>query len=398
MEPVSAPGRAALQGRRRRLQRRLRIACALLMLGKPGAAQAAERNPVVSGEPDHDPRALKLLRQMAAAYARLPALLQETVFYAGRIPLPASGQAPGSAAETPGPSLPAQDSSPLAGALQSPKEEKLGYSVRLAYSGPNRLLLEQRQIDPQTGKPLVSRWISDGGRFWSYLEDRHLYTVDRAPRSIRDFARLQRLNSGSLELLMLMGIDPFARISDEIESIRYEGETVVNETPVETVVLQSLTPGEITEARLYIGRADSLLRRMVVETGPRPAPVPTRPRKTGDPLDELLEDPPTAPLPPAAVDVPPAPAPGSVIVPVNPDSPSALGPAKRMFRYDNLIETNPRFSFATFRFEKPEGALLYEPLGNRRHAGKGGRDARIAEILKAMKGGQPIKTTPSFAR
>ena len=67
--------------------------------------------------------------------------------------------------------------------------------LHLAFRQSNHLLIETEQSDPVTNKPFDLRWVCDGQTFWSYTGDKKIYTREKAPGSIHDFARLKNLNA-----------------------------------------------------------------------------------------------------------------------------------------------------------------------------------------------------------
>ncbi|HZP81300.1 MAG TPA: DUF2092 domain-containing protein, partial [Chthonomonadaceae bacterium] len=212
------------------------LACLLM---SPVQAQ----QPIEAPRPEFEPRALQLLQQMAETYAQLPALSQETIFYSAMTPLPPPNAPPGS---TPPPT----------------EEKEDRRRLRLLMERPNHLLMELRQFHPATNRMMISQWVSDGKTFWTYTQERNGYTQEKAPARLRDFARMPSLNSGSLELLMLLGVNPFADLKDRVDSARYEGTASVRGVPTEVVALRVASQLETTESRLYIGKSDLLLRRV----------------------------------------------------------------------------------------------------------------------------------------
>jgi hypothetical protein len=180
-----------------------------------------------------EPKALELLQQMVEAYGQLPALDQQTEFFSAIIPLTA-----------PPPSLPNQPSgeaAPAAGKDEKPGEDKkLNRTLRLRFARPNRLNMEQKETDLGTGKLILNQWLSDGKLFWTYIGEKNWYTKERAPGSAAGFARLQHLNSGSLELLMLMGINPFAEIKAKTDSVRWEGSETVRGVSTDVIVMRTM--------------------------------------------------------------------------------------------------------------------------------------------------------------
>jgi hypothetical protein len=332
----------------------LTLGLALLWLPAFGARAAPNAQ--------QDARALELLNRMAAAYAQLPQLDQTTEFYSTLIPLDPPPPAPVSPP-------PAGSASRDAAQNSLGKEQKLPHRLRIRLARPNRLYLEWQQPGENTTQVAAYRWISDGKTFWTYRPDRNWYTKERAPGSLRDFARLASMNSGSLEMLMAMGFNPFSKLRDKDTGavVRYFGAEVVAGVAAEVVVVQTETLLERVEARFYIGRDDCLLRRLIVETTPVPPPPTVIPGKVGDALDELV--------PNVAPDVPPP-----------SDSAGTVGAlrVKSRFRYDNRLAA-PVFDAQTFAFTIPEGALLNEPNLPDGKRAQQIQDQQIADLLRQMR-------------
>ncbi|HZO88554.1 MAG TPA: DUF2092 domain-containing protein [Chthonomonadaceae bacterium] len=352
------------------------------LMGQGAWAASAEEQGAPSGtRPDFEPRALQLLQQMADTYAHLPALSQETVFTSSITPVtpppPPGGKAP-PAAPTGGNA--ASEAKGTAAALPATKTQEDPRRLRLLVQRPNRLLLELRQVDPTTRKPMITQWVSDGKTFWTYSEEKNAYTKEKAPGQLRDFLRLPNLNSGSLELLMILGLNPFADLQSKVDSARYEGEEEVRGVPTEVVALRIAAPGSVTETRLYIGKQDLLLRRLVTET--TPILTYNTPGKIGDPLDELLDD---APLP-AEPPTPKLPGPGGLPAADDSDTLSdSILPVKTRITYDNLIVAHPAFGPQEFAFAIPAGALLYQPFDPNKYPRAVARRDDLREIIKSLK-------------
>ena len=138
---------------------------------------------------------------------------------------------------------------------------------------------------------------------------------------------------------MLIGLNPFANLRNEVDSVAYAGTENIHDVATDVVVLKQQANQERTEVRLYIGKDDSLLRRCVIETVPILA-APAVSNKVGDALDEL-EARATSQAPPPT---------------------SAPLPMKSRIHYDNTINLHPAFDVFTFAFKIPEGASLFTPL------------------------------------
>src|SRR5579871_1550640 len=264
-----------------------------LFLGKEVtvAAQNAP-NRVAAARPAFDPLALQLLQKMAETYAHLPRIDQRTVFYAASIPIKGGGAktaeataSGGTPAKSPAPIGADSTSSSTSGASPASASnrdanaangsgdensdlpgEKLKRSLHLLALRPNQMHLELREYDPSLARDRISQWISDGKTFWTYTEENHQYTKEAAPPRLQDFLKLNHLDTGSLELLMMLGINPFADVRNEVESVGYQGDATVRGVATEVVTLRVVQATTTTEARLYIGKEDHLLHRLVTES------------------------------------------------------------------------------------------------------------------------------------
>ncbi len=322
-------------------------------------AQAATKT---STDSQYEPQAIRILQEMALAYSRLSSLRQETEFTSILIsgaPLPAGAPTtPESDAETGRP--------PTANALggRANSERRLDRKLRLSFAARNRMRLEVEDTD-DAGKVQLSTWVSDGKTFWTFNQEKNLFTREKAPASIRDFARLAHMTSGSLEILMLMGVNPFDRIEQQTEGVRCAGRETIRGVETDVVSMMADLGPQTTETRLYVGAENHLLYRIVSETEQKPRP-PVR-TGVGSPLDELATG-------NAATD--PAP---------NPDGPSALPMVPRRSRVvcDNKIETDPTFGYGAFSFSPPEGAnYLTNPVQDQKPLTM---KQRIAELNRAAR-------------
>ncbi|HLK59997.1 MAG TPA: DUF2092 domain-containing protein [Chthonomonadaceae bacterium] len=314
------------------------LALAIVSGALPAAAQATTAH---AAAPAYDPRALQELDRMVAAYSHLPTLEQTTEFRSALLPL------------TPDPAAASTESKP---GSEKPKPQRI---LRLQFASPNRLRLEAEENDPKTNRPAISEWVSDGKEFWTYSAESLTYTHEKAPRHIHDFQKLAGLNTGTPEMMMLIGLNPFANLRSEVDSAACEGTTLVAGVPTDVVVLKQATAQERTEARFYIGQEDSLLRRCVIETVPIIAAPPVS-NKVGDALDDLEAQ--TAPVTPPTSD------------PL---------PMKSRITYDNTINLHPAFDIFTFAFKIPEGASLFTPLDPRRGLVYPTENTSLIQKLKA---------------
>ena len=358
-----------------------------MLAQKPATPPKALQPPKEGGM---DAVALQLLQKMADAYAHLSELDQETEYFSALLPL-----APDNPTPSPIPKDTPKEAPPPADAstLKPVETKRLSRKLHLIFQQPNHLMLEIQESAPTFPNQPFSRWVSDGKTFWTYLPEKNYYTREKAPGKITDFPKLNHLNSGCLELLMVMGVNPFANVKEAAESVRYEGRERVKDVETEVVLMRSLEPGTVMEARFYIGKEDFLLRRVVTEKIPLPvqaSAVQLKSGQIGDSLDELYADAGPAPAP-----VNPTPDPNS------PDGqsegPSASGmtsTVRSRFTYHNIM-TTPSFNKLTFQFTIPPGALLY---GSTEFKPK--RNQQVDEIVKQMKrkkkrGQQPPTQEPT---
>lgn len=347
------------------------FAVILLLAGGvlPSAAQVSLNDPSLQRkEIPFEPRALQLLQQMAGAYSRLPALDQQTEFRSTLETLkPATGENTNpveKAAEKADPPAIASEKGPVPTRDSDGKEKLLDMSLHLAFQQPNRLLLEMKN-GGASSLSASNRFVSDGKTFWSYVAAKQWYTQEKAPGNIHEFARLDNLGSGCLELMMLMGINPFADLKDSVDSIRYEGGELIRGMETEVVVIEAKQPAEQVVLRLYIGKGDLLLRRLAVDRTSIVVDAGVKTVKVGDALDELNEDlnpPPAQPTqtdPPDGAVPPDMPMAGSG----EPTPTKPVGPIKARLVYDNIISTDSHILPSTFVFTPPPGAQRYQPAG-----------------------------------
>ncbi len=318
--------------------------------GSPPKAAAARVLPAILpgqavAEVRYDPRAALLLKRMGEAYSHLGSLDLQIDASAAFIPLETVPDSAASATTNVNPTPFHVDESTL-----RPQNR-----LHLAFRQSNHLLLETEQTDALTGQKFDLRWICDGQYFWSYAGDKKIYTREKAPGSIHDFARLKYLNSGTLELMMLIGPNPFAELLQSVEGAHLAGEADVRGIPTEVVSLQMENPLEQSEMRLYIGKADSLLHRMEIES--IPVKLHEGPVKVGSKLDALLDTDKPIPIKQEEIDIP-----GVPKLPP-PDPPKPHKPMGSFLRFDNDLTLAPTFAASTFAFVPPKGSLMLGEQG-----------------------------------
>ena len=312
---------------------------------------------------------------MAAAYSHLKALEQRTEFFATLVPFGTPDSPfgiPPKPQEKPDETNAATDGRPdtteaapdtAGGAAKKTDSQtrKMGRRLTLLYAAPNRLRLEMEDPTPGSEKPLRYEWVSDGKRFWTTIPEKNWYTSEKAPKRFADFRSLSNLNTGSLELLMLLGVNPFSKIREQCDRLTWEEAAVVREIPVCVVALRSDSRFVETVAKLYIGQRDFLLRRVTVET--TPVVGPATPGRVGDALDDLAEDDPNSAANASALleagKAGEGAEPPLLDAPAPPPTAAGSRPMMTRVTYENIITPNPSFPYDTFLFSIPANAWRY---------------------------------------
>lgn len=308
------------------------LICALACLA-PGIGAFA-----MSGRPTGaDPAAIALLESMVSAYGGLRSLDQTTTFTSQVVSSKAAA----------------------AGSTED-KPVVLSRTLRLQFARPNRLNLIATDSGPD-GQPVISRWVCDGKTFWSYLADKKSYTIEKAPGNVHQFARLDHLPDSSLELLMLMGVNPFKDVAHAADTVRMLKSTTIGGVDTDVVELRTTTPQATTVVDLYIGSGDHLLHECAVDT--IPARENAHPGLVGDGLDSLANG-------------------GAPPQPLSP--PQIL---ETRLDYTNAFVSEPSFTGLTFSFQPPAGSSLYEPYDV---SGKLARE-QYKNMLKKLLGSKPEK-------
>lgn len=262
------------------------LACLGLLLASGARADDA---------PSIAPKVKTVLDAMVKAYRSLSALDQETTY---------SEDAPG-------------------GIVKS----------RLVVQRPNKLLLEVLQKVPERAQPVVARFLCDGKEFFTYQEAQGWYTREKAPKNLAGFREI----ASSLEMAMLVGLNPFETLTQQARAARLEEPAQVDAVMTDVVLVDVGSDDRTGEARFYIGQEDRLLRRFTFHSKPIPKPDPSPPAQPEPPLypDETPSEP--APPPP---------------------------PRVIAFHYDNHLILNRAIPRTTFTWTTPPGALLYQPLSS----------------------------------
>ncbi len=346
-----------------------------------------------------DPRALQLLDKVVEAYAHLPALDQRTEFSSTLIPLSNDtrtgtvGDGKAAGVETEGRTdVSAPNSTTSAPVKQDSEEHKLRRSLRLMVSQPNYLRLELLEEGATPDTPNRSQWISDGKTFWTYTNvnsekrPQNTYTKEKTPSDLRGFLKLQNLNTGSLEMMMLLGLNPFADLREQTDSAQYEGTQTVRGVQTEVVALKTATEYESTEARFYIGKEDFLLRRVVTETTPIAHTTGT-PGMVGDEYDALVAGAPKPRTANSSDSSSPFTAGGDTAPPESAPAPLM----KSRISYDNILSPQSSINPKDFAFTIPPNTLIYEPFDANGGTRKLYKAPSLKDMVRTLRSMQPKK-------
>ncbi|MBC7526355.1 MAG: hypothetical protein H7308_02290 [Chthonomonadaceae bacterium] len=316
-------------------------------------------------------RAMALLKDMASTYAQLPEYDQKTEFSSALIPFsppptplgrpvpptedPLEEDAPKEIALSPSDGTPPPS--------KKPRLKKTGRTLSLTYASPNLLRVEMEQPDSSEGGTVKHVWVGDGKILWSEDPEQKFYLREKSPRKLNDFTRLSSLNLTTLEFLMLAGVNPFERVKQDSDEVRALGSSVIRGRETEVVFLKSHDSTADTEVKLYIGKADHLLHRVVMDT--IPVYTPQGVGKVGDALDELIDQL-DAPLVQAPIhesdengDLPVLEQPALPPPPV-----MGILPMKTRIVYDNKISLRANVLEKQFQYKPPEGYSFFVPKGS----------------------------------
>ena len=339
----------------------------------------------------YDPHALQLLKQMSDAYAHLTFFDQQTDFYSLQTPVKGSGEEEekrrkGEKETEQGTGNREQGTENNQSAIRNrqsaignelprmPVEKPAGRAVRLIVAG-NRLRLDMIEEGDADTPPKTATTLSDGKTLFVYNPVKNWYTQTKAPRSLRDFQKVANLGSSTLELMMLMGLTPFADVESQFDAVKYEGVGTVHGSPADVVLLRAELDKQIQELRFYIDPDTNLLRRLVVETTPIVHEL-TAPKR--NPLDDLIPHP----------AVTPTETPGQIKPDVAPgfEDPRPIAPpgAPMYVRLtcDNTFTLSPRLEPDTFVFKPPTGATLYQDVNNSSDFSKMSTPLSVQELVK----------------
>jgi outer membrane lipoprotein-sorting protein len=233
-----------------------------------------------------EPGAKKALEEMVRAYRRLRTLDQESVYTLSGI-----GGAP---------------------LIRS----------RLVFQRPNRLLIETFQQVADKPTPLLTRLLSDGKDLYTYQEAQGYYTRVKAPKNLEGM----RAFVMSLEMAALTGLNPLEELEKQARAVRMEGTQPLDGVVTDVILLDMSTEYRLSEARLYIGQKDRLLRRFQLDQRDRehPSAAPKNPDASPEETVRLKEPP-------------------------------------LLYRYDNRVLADRGLSKEAFRWVPPQNAMLYLP-------------------------------------
>ena len=241
--------------------------------------------------------AQRILNEMAAAYSRLGSLDMKTIYSAPdkRKQLPTGGGEPDTAkpaaarenAAPPEPEKSAVVITDLAATGDDIKQRKQYREVHLLYARPNLVSITDRAPD-DSDQTHWSQWVCDGKFFNAFVPNSHgtsdlLYTREKAPGSLRQFPNLKYLSSSSIEIVLMMGVNPFSNLNPATVTLSVDPSRVIRGVDTDCVVMSSIAHREITTLKLYIGKPDRMLYRMETDISPVDRPNNNR---IGDGIDE----------------------------------------------------------------------------------------------------------------
>lgn len=292
-----------------------------------------------------EPKAVRILKEMTERYSKLTSFKQVTSYSSIALPIN-----PEEVSDVPMPSVVSENQR---NAAQPPelnsnetdmalkREKSLDNSVNLSYKSPNRLRLEFSFLGDK-GKTETQSRICDGKILWSFDSEKNLYSKIKAPKYLRDILRVGKQTDGTLELAMLMGIDPFADTLKNSLGVRCVGREQIADQQADIVSIATRTDKQDVQTRLFIGTESKLLLKMQVETAPLPKRIATSVAvpESVNPLDELK-----APLV----------APKSDVLEADPED--AVIRNRVIVTFANEVKSAPIFDETSFAFEPPANAF-----------------------------------------
>jgi hypothetical protein len=226
--------------------------------------------------------------------------------------------------------------------------------------------------------------VSDGKYYSTFIPNSHgtvqlLYTKEKAPRNIRGFIRLQNLDGGSLELAMLMGVNPFRNLTPELATVRSEGSAVVRGVDTDVVTMISVTRTERDVLQFYVGKEDHLLHRFISEV--QPVQSSSGGARIGDALDESVDGSLNGDPPGLGSDIDHPLEEGDTRTVVQ------TAPKRTRIVYDSIITPVTHTEPADFDFTPPTGAGLFMPAGSKQTMDPNSK--RLADLIKKAKKNHP---------
>ncbi len=312
----------------------------LLSTSNPAKSSAA------TDRSSYSPRAIELIQEMADSYAALTVLEQKTVYHSSMVPIDAAF-ASGNTIKS-----------------ENGKDESLlPRTSKIAFQAPNLIAVETRENgDHDTAG--MEKWISDGVNFFSYQQAKNTYTKEKAPGRLRDFYKLANMTTG-LELMMMMGNNPFKDIKNLVQSVEMEDNISKNRSSTDNILMKMTSQYETTNVRLTLDAETHLLLRLSIEKIPIAAAPDEEKHVLGDALDELDTE--AAPKKSTDLQTPP-------------DVQQAK--MKTLFTYENTITTNPQFKLTTFQFLIPRDALQFDRFDPSGKLQKKRLEEQLASLLK----------------
>lgn len=306
-----------------------------------------------------DAKAKAVLERVAEAYRKISALSLKTEFFSELIPLDDAGN-PLKIAPPSEKTEPAAPSPEPPAPVNAPARQKMPRILTLAFSRPNRIRLEMQETGNEVQKAQLYQWVCDGSSFYSLIPEKNYYTKEKAPRQFSAFFELRHMNFGSWDVLLLAGVDVFAEMTGAMDSIALEGAETVQGAATDVVRMDWTSPYQEIVYRFYVGKEDSLLRRVTQET--RDTSGPKEPGKVGggDPFDQLSDI--VQPVQPVDAQA------EESDVSLMPTAPVATLPKsfKTRMIYEYKVNTRPDFAADVFAFSPPQGSLLYGDVVQKR--------------------------------
>ncbi len=331
-----------------------------------------------------DAKAKAILDRMVEAYRRISAVSLKTEFFSETIPIdnegnPIKAEPPPPAEKTP----PSAKNEEKPDPAKSLSRLKMPRQLNLAFTRPNRIRLEMNENLGENQPSPRYQWVCDGKFFYSVIPDKNYYTREKAPQQFNRFFELRHMNFGSWDVLLLAGVDIFAELTGTMDSVSVQGAETVQGAPMDVVKMDWTSPFQEITYRFYIGKGDSLLHRVTLET--RDVSGGKEPGKVGggDPFDQLSDI--VQPTQPddAKVD--------ESDVPLLPTASTSQLPRafKTRLIYEYQVNSHPDFDDGAFAFTPPQGALLYGDIVKKRYKRKDYKTLAKALLAQHQRDSQP---------